>query len=209
MKKLEPIVTLKYKKKTMKQIFTLMLLVLSTAVTTYSQDSNKVRYQGEVLTGATFGIGEIPVRRSHFHLLNGIRINEYVSLGFGFGLDAYKSADLDKTNENRILVMPLYFNLKGYLPVSKTTSLFLSTDIGGAIKITKSVYEKHEYKQSGFLIAPSIGASFKTSPSNAFFVSFGYSYQGWVINNRSIENDFAYSTTYNTDGLKLNLGFQF
>lgn len=106
-----------------------------------------VRYQGEVSLG--IGVHTSIMPYAELRTLHGIAVGDYFSAGIGLGFEIP-------------FVIPLYFNARGYLPVSKMTRLFLGIDLGYILN------------KASFYVAPEFGASFKVSPKGAINVSATY-----------------------------------
>lgn len=174
----------------------LLSLSLTIFVIGANAQSSKIKYQGEVLAGYSIGIGTFSYDRINLHTIQGVRFNPYLSLGVGLGLDYYQKFDLyintDVTASE--LAMPIYLNVKGYLPVSTKTNIFLSLDLGASIGLTEGISGG-----KGLMFTPAVGTNFKISPKNSLSVSLGYNYQAWS------ESGFK----INTDAIALRLGFQF
>lgn len=181
----------------MKKKLLLLTLVLITIVGTTNAQSSNVKYQGDIQLGYSAGIGTFATDRVNLHMVNGVRINEYFSTGIGLGLDYYHTYNWYINNDYVAseLVMPIFLNAKGYLPISKKTNLFLSMDLGCSIGLTEGVSG-----MSGFMMTPAVGASFKVAESKAITFSFGYNYQAWSTGGL---------LSINADALSLKVGFAF
>lgn len=106
------------------------------------------------------------------------------------GLDLFTDFVYDAVE----LTLPIYLNLRGYLPATPKTSLFVSFDIGVSIGLTEGVDGA-----SGLMMMPSVGARFKTKGKNAITLGLGYNYQSWSESIVSV----------NTDAISLRLGYSF
>lgn len=102
------------------------------------------RYQGEFAfaygLAVSEGTGDL-FPRIVFETVHGVRINPYLFAGVGVGVD-YFYKDLyfyDGWNiyelGNSGTVLPVFANVKGYLPVSRKVALNLSWDLGAAIGV--------------------------------------------------------------------------
>ncbi|GGK11621.1 MULTISPECIES: hypothetical protein [Parabacteroides] len=154
------------------------------------------KYQGEVLGGYSAGIGTFSLDRVNLHTVHGVRFNQYLFAGVGLGVDYFYNfdaylSDIDTKGE---LTMPIFFDIKGYLPVSPKVSIFASFDIGAGIGLTEGVSGS-----KGLMFTPAIGTSLKVSSKNAVTLSAGYNYQAWSESGLKV----------NTDAISLKLGFQF
>ncbi len=101
------------------------------------------RYQGEIAIGYGVGVGAasdvINTNRVVIETVHGARINPYVFVGGGLGINYFYGllngyvgyyGDGDTAT-----IAPLFANVKGYCPLSKKTALALSLDMGAAIGI--------------------------------------------------------------------------
>lgn len=102
------------------------------------------RYQGEFAfaygLAVSEGMGDL-VPRIVFETVHGVRINPYLFAGVGLGINYfYKDLyffdgwDIYELG-NSGTVLPIFANVKGYLPVSRKVALNLSWDLGAAIGI--------------------------------------------------------------------------
>lgn len=84
-----------------------------------------VKYHGEVDLGYSIGVGTFATGRVNLHTIQGVQVGKYFSTGIGLGLDFY--------HEGPELMIPIYLNLKGYLPVAAKVCPYFSFDIGAGI----------------------------------------------------------------------------
>jgi hypothetical protein len=133
----------------MKRLFLLMIAIVFIASSASAQ--TPIKYQGEVDLGYSVGVGAFGEERVNVHLLNGVKVGEYFSTGVGLGLDYYHSLD-----NNGELFIPIYLNLKGYLPVSDIVNPYVSCDVGVGIGATRDVSSL-----SGLYLTPAIGLHIK------------------------------------------------
>ena len=116
------------------------------------------RYQGEVAfaygLAVSEGTGDL-FPRIVFETVHGVRINPYLFAGVGLGIN-YFYKDLYIYNYwGSILegyrggiVLPVFANVKGYLPISRKVALNLSWDLGAAIGIGGYFNEGTEFYTS-------------------------------------------------------------
>lgn len=130
--------------------------------------AQQIKYQGEVQVGYGFGVGDISIDRVNAHMINGARFNQYLSAGLGVGLDYYHG------NGESYFSLPIYVNVKGYLPLSDKISLFASLDCGYSVSLSGEEQGGWKADVKGFLITPAVGASFKIADSKAINLSLGY-----------------------------------
>ena len=171
----------------MRKKLLLSVLVLAVIGTTNAQNL-KVSYQGDLQFGYSAGIGTFAADRINLNMVNGVRINEYFFTGVGLGFDCYTNLD-----DGLELTLPVFLNAKGYLPVAEKISLFLSMDLGCSIGLTEGMSELN-----GFMMTPSVGASFNLANSKAITLSLGYNYQSWSAGGLF---------DINTDALSLKIGY--
>ncbi len=173
----------------------LFLLVVSLCVTTSLMAQPKIRYQGDVQVGYSFGIGGYNLNRVDLHFINSARIGEYFSAGVGIGLDFYHAKQHEVLWDNfRELALPIYLNTRGYLPVSQKVSLFASLDVGASIGLTLGVKGL-----SGLLLSPSIGVRLHTTHRQAVTIGVGYVMQQFG----------AYGIKFNADAMQIKVGYSF
>lgn len=149
----------------MKKIILLIVAALLSATVAHAQAP--IRYQGEVDAGYSIGAGVYNQNRTNLHLINGIRFGSYFSMGIGLGFDIYHDRYYGAD-----LLLPIFLNFKGYLPISKKVSTFLSFDVGAGVGLTEGVSD-----ESGLLLNPAIGCAFKTTQKSAILMSVGYNIQ--------------------------------
>lgn len=115
------------------------------------------RYQGEFAfaygLAVSEGMGDL-VPRIVFETVHGVRINPYLFAGVGLGINYfYKDLyffdgwDIYELG-NSGTVLPVFANVKGYLPVSRKVALNLSWDLGAAIGIGGYFNEGTEFYTS-------------------------------------------------------------
>lgn len=107
----------------MKKLLFSALVALLTIGATNAQAP--VKYHGEVDLGYSIGVGTFATGRVNLHTIQGVQVGKYFSTGIGLGLDLY--------HEGPELMIPIYLNLKGYLPVAAKVCPYFSFDIGAGI----------------------------------------------------------------------------
>lgn len=168
-----------------------ILLLVVTALMSfhvYSQEQ-LVKYQGEVVLGYGFGVNDIKKNKANLQIINGVRVGKYFAVGIGVGLDCCGKSYWG---------FSAFGDLKGYLPISPKTSLFLSADIGSGWGDANNLGTRN-----GVILVPAVGASFKVSPKSAINISFAYSYQDLGRDKDRGLNKVNYNA------LGLRIGFQF
>ena len=103
----------------MKKLF--LLAVAAMMSVSIANAQVPVKYQGEIDLGYSIGVGTFSTGRVNVHTIQGARIGEYFSAGLGLGLDYYH-----EFYEQGELAIPIYLNLKGYLPVFEKVSPYFS-----------------------------------------------------------------------------------
>lgn len=171
---------------------TLALLYFLFSITIANAETTNVRYQGEILAGYGVGIGTFGMDRFSLQTVHGIKAGKYFSAGLGVGANIYTKYVYDLPE----VYMPIFLNVKGYLPVTPQVSFFLSADMGYSFGLTEGVNE-----MSGLTFTPAIGANFNISPRNAINIRLGYDCQRW-------ESSFS-GFGINDNALSIRLGFQF
>ena len=121
-----------------------------------------IKYHGEVDAGYSIGVGTFATDRFNVHTIQGVQIGKYFSTGLGIGIDGYliyeSSVDI---------AVPIYLNLKGYIPVTDKVSPFVSMDLG--VGIGASEYLKG---MSGLYCTPAVGIK-----AGKFKAQLGYNIQ--------------------------------
>lgn len=128
---------------------------------TQASNGSIVKYHSEGLVGFSCPIGpfEYPPCMIYLHTIQGVRVGKYFSAGVGVGLSMLY-------NFSQVF-LPIYLNLKGYLPVGEKTSLFLSFDVGGSFGL--SMAEVFSGVNT-FMLSPALGVSL----NNKVNISLGY-----------------------------------
>ena len=112
-----------------------------------AKGDNLVYYQGEIDFGYSFGVGGDASGRVNIHTIQGIGIGKYLSTGIGTGVDFHHN--FDDTSE---MIVPVFVNVKGYYPLGKKITPFLSCDAGVGVGVTGTIDNN-----CGFHVAPGIG----------------------------------------------------
>jgi hypothetical protein len=174
----------------MRKIVSVIACLLVCVTISAQQPAKKIRYQGDVQLGYSIGAGEWAMDRVNLHLINSARFNDYVSLGFGLGLDVY--TEFDEID----VAIPLFINVKGYLPVKNNIDLFASLDLGASVGVSEGMNG-----MAGLKLTPAIGVMFKgnQNPHHAFIISIGYDNQAWSQGGMSV----------NTNALSFKIGVSF
>ena len=144
----------------MKRVSLFLSLLLLTVG--FASAKGKVSYQGEVDLGYSFGVGKRASGRVNIHTIQGIKVGKYFSTGIGTGFDFYY--DFDDSSE---AIVPVYLNLKGYYPVSKNVSPFVSCDVGLGVGVTGDLDN-----DTGLTVAPAVGVVW-----GVFKAQLGYNMQ--------------------------------
>ncbi len=148
------------------------------------QAQNQIKYHGEVDLGYSIGVGTFATSRLNLQTIQGVQIGKHFSTGVGLGLDYYH-----EFYEKGELVMPIFLNLKGYLPVTEKTSVYASFDIGAGVGLTEGVSG-----MSGATYTPAIGVK-----ANRFKIQLGYNVQ------RVSESGIG----FNMNAIQIKLGLMF
>ncbi len=128
--------------------------------------NSAVKYQGELLTGFGAGLGDLPMDRIYLQTIQGVRISKYLYTGVGVGLSMIMPYTFSYNLPE--LFMPIYLNIKSYLPVGEKTSMFASLNVGGSFGLTEGVVGTR-----GIMVCPAVGVSIK----NKVNISLGYEMQ--------------------------------
>lgn len=136
------------------KIYVLMLAIFMIAGISANAQS---RYSADVDLGYTLTFDKEGISlsdRINFSTTHGVMFNERFFVGAGAGLDYFFDS------EGEWYMMPLYANVKGFLPLSEKTSLFASVDVGYSLYL--SGY--YTVGSGAFYCSPAVGvklSSFK------------------------------------------------
>ena len=144
----------------MKKLLLLAAIATMSAWSAHAQVP--VKYHGEVDLGYSIGVGTFATGRLNIHTIQGVQISKYFSTGLGLGLDYYH-----ELSEKGELLIPIYLNLKGYLPISKKVAPYFSLDIGAGVGATSGVSG-----MSGLYCTPAVGIK-----AGKFKAQLGYNVQ--------------------------------
>ncbi len=164
-------------KKTIK--FALLVFAMTFTMNSFSQVN---KYQGEASASYGIGVGTFSINRFCVETVHGVRFNPDVFLGLGLG---YTSLTKDGSSFG---VIPVFANVKGYLPSSRNLKPFGSLDFGYGI----GTGDMGGF--GGVYISPAIGLSF-----NKFNISLAY--QSQAI------SDSGVSVTFGAIALKAGVTF--
>ena len=140
----------------MKKLF---LLLAAVCVASFAMAQSPVKYQGEVDLGCSLGVGVLSSGRVNVHTIQGIKVGDYFSTGVGFGADYYISG--------QDMTIPLFLNLKGYIPTKSKVTPYASLDLGTGIGVA-GVFKK----ETGLMMTPAVGVKI-----GMFKVQAGYNLQ--------------------------------
>ena len=130
-------------------------------------------------------------------MINGARFNQYLSAGLGIGLDYYYY------RKDSFLSLPLFANVKGYLPISDIVNLYASLDCGYAFSLSGEKSGDVERDMKGFLISPGFGAGFKVAEGKTVTIGLAYNQQHGKRSYSGGSNNLKYKT------FGLNIGYIF
>ena len=122
----------------------LLFAVVFVAISSASAQT-PIKYQGEVDLGYSLGVGTFATGRINIHTIHGAKFGEYFSAGVGIGTDLYHEGGLD-------VMIPIFLNLKGYLPTQSIVTPYLSFDIGAGVGASEYVSGL-----SGMMMTPAVG----------------------------------------------------
>ena len=164
----------------MKKILFLPLLFLMT-VSLSDLAAQRSRYQGEIQVGFGAGVGSNPflsLNRVTVDVVNGIRVNSYFSIGLGLGYHTYLGRTIDGIDFTDEHIVPVYANLKGYMPAGRSMFRgFVSLDAGYGFSMESDI--------GGFLITPALGACIGRN------VTFSVGYQSQNISSGGLSVSFG------------------
>lgn len=108
----------------------------------------KIHYQGEIWWGFSLQTEDFSASILNIHTVHGLKLNKYLSTGIGVGLDFY--------NSFLSAMMPVYIDVKGYLPINSRVTPFIALDLGYSIGLTEDLAG-----HGNLYISPTIGLKYK------------------------------------------------
>lgn len=145
-------------------------------------------YQGEVSMRYGFGI-DYETNNINLEIVNGVRFSRYFYAGIGIGASTNFSDEAG--------YIPLYLDLKGYLPVSETTELTAGIDLGTQLDFFYGT-------SGGFLLRPEFGVNFPLNGNKGLNVTLFYEMYKFTEN---IMDDVNINMKTNQIGLKIGFSF--
>jgi hypothetical protein len=160
------------------------------------------KYRGEVAIGGSFSTklhippqkgllveagGETQLSRPFFETVHGVMISDYIFIGGGLGLQYYAGECGDdardwialKTGAKRwnTLTIPLFVNLKGFLPINDDLKPFINLSLGGSVVACSSATGEIVNKEYSYVNK----RSFKLK--GGFYCDFGVGveYKRWIF----------------------------
>ncbi len=177
----------------MKKLLLCIAIMMTLTSSLFSQDK-KIKYQGEAFLGATVLMApEAVIGSVSMNLITGARFGKYFAMGIGTGLNDY----VYKINNQLIWfpALPVYLNVKGYLPVGKKNNLFISIDGGYLFHLTDI-----DGVTGGYTFSPAIGMGFGVGKKDKQInCSIGYILQSLRLT----------GTLENNSGVAFKVAFQF
>lgn len=159
------------------------LYLLATLLMVVSADAKgKVKYHSDYSLGLGLSFDDDTSGRVSLHTIQGIKVGKCFSTGIGVGGDLFFEDDT-------YVFVPVYLNIKGYLPISKRVTPYLSVDIGENFGVTNNIKGV-----KGLYCTPAVGIYL-----GRFKVQVGYNIQ-------RLSSD---GYKFNSDGLQVRFGFAF
>ncbi|MDE7091079.1 MAG: hypothetical protein K2O53_05080 [Bacteroidales bacterium] len=166
-----------------------------------SRPARWVRYQCELFTGYTMGLGtenDVWVYdRVPLHMLNGMNFGGAFFFGLGVGLNFIGDWSSVDAIRHASKTIPVYLNFKLYLPARESLfKFFVGADMGGIMQDKAQV--------GGLLLGPMAGLRVRLIGRLGLSFSVSYLYEGWV---EGMQN--AVSLMYNTHAVSFRAGITF
>ena len=164
-----------------------------------SDSGLKVGYKGIVEWGYQVGVGDAKMDRLKLNIINGYQLNPYFSLGLGTGLRYY-------LDENAVTI-PVFLDFRANF-IDNKTSPYLSLGVGYSLSAT----DKMPFTGGGFLLNPTLGASFKVSEKTALIIGIGYEMQRFKFQSLSYYthgNLYTYEEVRNYGAISIEVGISF
>ena len=161
----------------------LLLTTIAILSAGLAKAQSPVTYRGEIDLGYSFGVGSLAANRVNIHTVQGLKVGEYFSTGVGIGVDYYHEGDAGE------VIVPLYLNLKGYIPTTGKVVPYLSFDVGVGIGASSGLSGL-----SGVYLTPAFGIN-----AGKVKVQLGYNMQ--QLSDSGISLDF--------NALQIKVGYVF
>lgn len=141
-------------------------------------------YLGMINLGYGFGVGKESkgIDFAKFDLINGYQFNPFLYAGFGTGIKYYFHESQFSS------VIPMFADIRAHF-TDYIISPFLAIDLGYSLE------ETTKFHGLGFMINPSIGATFKTGRTVAVNFGIGYllqKYQDGRVNSINLDLGFLF-----------------
>lgn len=189
------------------------MAAIAVATATTANAQWRADYQGEIQLGYSIG-STGSYDRVNLHTLHGIRFNDYLFAGIGAGIDIYPGVEFFNGELNSLkidygtktkLAVPVYINVRGFLPVASRLDIFAGIDAGYSIGISKKDVLGTEMK--GYLFTPQAGLAYKLKNGDAFTFTFGYELGDALFSYKGLAG--SASKRVSNNAITLKLGFQF
>ena len=172
----------------MKKILLLVIAVVMSLPSVFAQykgdwtlediylSKSNVTYQGELDLGYSLGVGTFAIGRVNIHTIHGAKIGKYFSTGLGVGIDLYTEG------EGTDVMVPIYLNVKGFIPTNVSAKPYFSLDIGAGIGASE-----YTTGLSGMVLTPAIGVNVGLFKAQIGYHVQSISMEGIGINMNSIQ----------------------
>ncbi len=140
----------------------------------------------------------IRLSREGVFLINGFRFNPYFSAGVGIGLD-----HLYAGKEESYLSLPLFADLKFYIPLSPKVDLLAWFDGGYSFGLKGEKFSGIDVDIQGLMISPGLGVNIKSTERISLNIGLCYINQKCTL---SYQNEKA-SAPVNAIGMKMGMTF--
>ncbi|WP_443938245.1 hypothetical protein [Pedobacter sp. MW01-1-1] len=134
---------------------------------TYSTNFKK-GYKGIAEVGYQIGVGTYKMDRLKVNIINGYQFSPYLYAGIGTGIRQYFDA--------KATLIPVFADFRAKI-IDKDIAPYIAMGIG------YSFNTKDSFGNGGFLINPTVGASFKVSKRNSLNLAAGYDLQKLKVYN--------------------------
>ena len=142
------------------------LLVFSNGKTMKKSGSYHLLYSG-ILTSKGEEWEGNRIGKNWFHFITGVKINQFVALGIGTGLDSYNHE-----------FVPIYLDFRGDI-LTKLISPYYALNVGYAFSFNMekdNPWNNRDYK-GGLMVHPAIGVRFLVARNLGLLAEVGYKYQ--------------------------------
>lgn len=168
----------------------------------------KPGYELTLEVAKAISVGEFGINYFQADVINGVRLNSFLSAGFGIGLTYMNDAKYTYYQRPKIII-PVYLDLRFNYPPGKKISPYLTFDFGGSLSRDKNYIEdKYSTDFIGVFLKSSLGTHMHILKNISLNLAVGYRSQKMPFihilyperNSNGIHTDLNFSNSVNIIG---------